>query len=423
MAFSTHQGVPRRRGWQVGLAVCAIVLAGAAALVGLSLRRAARPPAASTMTAADAGQPAPALEPAQARAPSSAMAIAFLPLRETRSNSLLTASAHPPRTNRPVARQGGSGPVASRNRAAPTGRELPVFTLLRASLGQPVPPAIAALAASITKDCQTDAARAKAIHDWIAGHISYDWQEWSSIVAGEQTYTQPQDPASVVSRGTAVCAGYAWLYDAMAASVGLEATFVIGNVRGYRGTADDTLITRYQHAWNSVLIDGQWQLLDATWGARQTGESDVDYLARRDYYFNTPANQMIFDHLPETADWQLLKDPVSAEAFQSLPNLKPAFFQNGLKLGNAFSDSLAASAGQPSAILLAAPAGAQIVATLSLNGQDITRDNVALREDGTRHDVLIAPLPPGEYILRLFARPAGQGFYDCAADYVLKVGP
>ena len=317
----------------------------------------------------------------------------------------------------------GSGiRLAGSNCITRTNKELAVFTALRASFNQPIPKEVKALALDITRDCKTDAERAKAIYDWITGHITYDWKVWADIVAGANTYTQPQDPLSVIQRGTGVCAGYAWLFDALTTSVGIDASFVIGDVRGYRGTTDDSLISPYLHAWNCVQIDGQTYLLDSTWGARQDGESATDYLARRNYYFQTPPNQIIFDHFPENPSLQLLANPIGTDAFQSLPNLKPTFFTDGLRLGNAFNDAISTSAGTPTGVTLAVPDGILLAATLSINGQDISANNLLIRQNGIRNDVVIGPLPAGKYILRLYAKNAANaGPYDCAADYAVTV--
>ncbi|MEI8241808.1 MAG: transglutaminase domain-containing protein [bacterium] len=329
-------------------------------------------------------------------------------------------------TNALPAMRGVSGVGArasARSSSSRAGRELPVFATLRASRNQPIPKEVAELAREITSNSKTDAERARAIYDWMTSHITYDWKVWADIVAGAGTYTQPQDPLSVLQRGTGVCAGYAWLFDALAISAGLNATFVIGDVRGYRGTADDDLISKYQHAWNSVQVGDQWYLLDSTWGARQDGESAADYLARRDYYFQTPPDQLIFDHLPESANWQLLSNPVEADAFRDLPNLKPAFFRDGLRLGNAFSDTLATTPGKPAVVTLAAPEGILLGATLSYNGQDISASHVSIIESGIRRDVVVGAIPAGDYILRIYSKPAAAaGPFDCAADYAVTVG-
>ena len=191
----------------------------------------------------------------------------------------------------------------------------------------------------------------------------------------------------------------------------------------YRGTADDQLVSPFQHAWNSVDIGGTWYLLDATWGAKQAGEAASDYLARANYYYQTPANQLIFDHLPESPDWQLLANPVSDDAFAKLPNLKPAFFADGLKLGGPFSDTIQVAAGRVTGVTLAAPDNVQLTATLTCAGQDISGGNLYLRESATRRDVLVAPLPAGDYLLRIYARSATGTVFECAADFAVKVGP
>ncbi len=302
--------------------------------------------------------------------------------------------------------------------------EWPIFAALRASLGQPVPPEVAALAREITRNCKTNAERARALYDWTTAHITYDWKVWADIVAGAGTYTEPQDPLSVIRRGTAVCAGYAWLYDAFASSVGLSATFVIGDVRGYRGTADDELISKYKHAWNCVNIDGAWTLLDATWGAQQAGEAVDDYLPRRDYYFATPASQLIYDHLPESPAWQVLSDPVADNDFHTQPNLKPAFFTNDLKLGEPDGDTLHTTTDQLAGITLTAPEEMIIAATLSDTNGAAASSKLTFRIDGDRRSLFIAPLPAGDYLLRLYVKCATNASrFACCADFAVSVAP
>jgi hypothetical protein len=170
-------------------------------------------------------------------------------------------------------------------------------------------------------------------------------------------------------------------------------------------------------------VGDDWYLLDATWGARQAGESSTDYLQRREYYYSTPASQMIYDHLPESESWQLLDDPLPADEFQSQPNLKPSFFQNNLVLNSPVSDTLVATPGRGGTVNLTAPDSVSVAATLSCNGLDVSEGHLAVRADGNRRQVVVAPLPSGEYLLRIYVRPAGGNApYACAADYVVRSG-
>ena len=302
--------------------------------------------------------------------------------------------------------------------------ELPVFAALRASRGQPIPPEVAELAQQITQGATNETMRARALYTWITEHIRYDVQEWAHITGGGSAYMNAHDPLSVIERGTTVCAGYAWLYDAMARSVGLDSTFLIGAVRGYRGTPDDALVSAFKHAWNAVRVDGAWRLLDATWGARQTGEPATDHQARQAYYFDTPPGQMIFDHLPESPDWQLLDEPLpDAKAFHTLPNLKPAFFQHGLRLGNAFAATVTAEAAAGGRLVVTAPGHVQVAATLSPRGGRAEPRTLPVSVAGERRDIQVDPLEPGEYILRVYSRLPEEPRFTCSADFVLRAAP
>lgn len=337
-----------------------------------------------------------------------------------------TATRHQTLPKLPESLPGVAGNVATVPPDVPSATvhkpaEPPLFAELRASRGQPIPPEVAALAQQITQGATNEAQRARALYDWITTNIRYDVEEWAHITGGGSSYMNAHDPLSVLARGTTVCAGYSWLFDAMARSVGLDSTFLIGSVRGYRGTPDDALVSAFKHAWNAVRIDGEWRLLDATWGARQTGESETDYLERQSYYFDTPPNQMIFDHLPESPEWQLLEEPIpSVGAFNYLPNLKPAFFQHGLQLGDVFTSTLVANASKGGVLPFFAPDGVDVAATLSPLDKGGAGTQIPVAISGPRHDIVISRLPPGKHLLRIYSRQSDDQRFTCSADFVIR---
>ena len=297
-----------------------------------------------------------------------------------------------------------------------------LFTALRASAYAPIPAEVAALAQKLTADCTNDLQRAQVLYRWLADTIRYDVDEWEHIVGGGEGYSRDHDPLSVLQRGTTVCIGYSWLFNALAQSVGLKSTFLIGDVRGYRGTPDDTIISAFKHAWNAVQVEGKWLLLDATWGARQADEGNETYAARRAYYFDTPANQLIFDHLPESSDWQFLRDPVpDVTAFRSLPNAKPAFFRDGLRLVNTAGDAVQLDADTRGNVSLYVPDGIGLVATLSdATGGQTVQLPVSVVEK--QRDIAVGPLASGSYVLRVYSAPqTADARFECAIDYVVTV--
>ncbi|MDD5705213.1 MAG: transglutaminase domain-containing protein [Kiritimatiellae bacterium] len=433
----TYTAAARRRGrghgWRLTFMLLAVI-ALAALLWREQTRRlqAPRERAASSPGIAPAASPAARVPVWREFAPKGALAHAA-----TANDTTMTTTAPPDAASMrlgailraPAAGVGTSAavtssvPVRGRDGTAPA--EPPLFAALRASRGQPVPAVVADLARQIVANCANDAERARALYDWITANIKYDILEWEHITGGGDAYEHAHDPLSVLERGTTVCAGYAWLYDALARSVGLKSTFLIGDVRGYRGTPDDDLVSAFKHAWNAVEIDGRWRLLDATWGARQTGEEAGAYLERSAYYFDTPPRQFVFDHLPESSSWQLLQDPVPDEpAFRALPNLKPSFFRDGLLLGNALSSTLPANAGESSRVIIAAPESVSVAATLTpLGAGGGPAEVLPVMESGIRRDFQIGPLPAGDYILRIYSTSGPRdGFYDCSADFVIRVG-
>ena len=300
-------------------------------------------------------------------------------------------------------------------------REPGVFAQLRNHRSKPIPAEVRELAGEITKDCTNEASKARAIYDWLTANITYDTAEWRNIVSGADSYIHPHDPASVLERGNTVCIGYAWLFDDLCTAAGLESTYLIGDVRGYRGTPDDELVSSVRHAWSAVREDGEWKLLDATWGARQEGEKEGDYKARADYYFDTPPNQFVFDHLPEDAAWQLLESPVPTEtAFLILPNLKPAFFTDGLKLGGDYTSVLGAKTDERYRLAFGKPEGTEVVFTLgpASNGEASRQIRSVTSASGLSVSAIIPPLSKGDHLLRVYSR-TGNGPFTCGADFII----
>jgi len=67
-----------------------------------------------------------------------------------------------------------------------------------------------------------------------------------------------------------------------------------GVINGYaRNDLQTVLLNESNHAWNKVLIDGQWHLLDVTW-SRDTVNKIVD-----DFYFLTDPKIFVLNHYPE----------------------------------------------------------------------------------------------------------------------------
>ena len=90
-------------------------------------------------------------------------------------------------------------------------------------------------AASMT--AQRDYDKAMEIYRWVYDRFEYDYSQKSLSVY------------SAIRTGKAVCNGYTRLFQTLCARRGLACEIVTGE----------------NHAWNRVLIDGEWRYVDITW--------------------------------------------------------------------------------------------------------------------------------------------------------------
>lgn len=93
----------------------------------------------------------------------------------------------------------------------------------------------------------TDADKLKAIHKYVVAAILYDYVRAATVQTG---YLPVID--NVLAEGKGICFDYAALTACMLRTQGIPTKLEIGY-------ADKTY-----HAWNSVLIDGQWVRVDTT---------------------------------------------------------------------------------------------------------------------------------------------------------------
>ena len=163
-------------------------------------------------------------------------------------------------------------------------------------LSHEIPESVQRKTMQITRMATSDSTRLLAIYNWVTGHIKYD----KAAALGKRSNA---DSGDVLESGLAICYGYAQLVRDMCLSIGIPA-FVVS---GY--SAHDVIVRPADapdHAWNAVLVDQQWQLLDATWGASATNRKSSGsehFCPRPEIYLKT--------HLPAQAFWQLNDCPLT----------------------------------------------------------------------------------------------------------------
>jgi len=263
---------------------------------------------------------------------------------------------------------------------------------------------VKSLAAYLTKPAKNDREKARAIFRWIAANIDYDVQVFFK---GGSGLTAAGD---VLKRGKSVCYGYSDLFLALAEEAGLQAVMIRGYGKGYGYQPGQHFSGPSNHAWNAVLINGSWYLIDTTWGAGYVSGGGKYVRHFDDHYFMTPPSQFIYDHLPEDSSWQLLDSPISKEQFESLPYLESDFFNLGLELAGS-SRGVIDAAGRAN-LSIYAPDGVLMTAGLEYAADAGGRTGLARRtfcqRQGGRYEILAELPEEGRYVLTAYGKRKGD---------------
>lgn len=272
-----------------------------------------------------------------------------------------------------------------------------------------VPAQVAALAKQLVAGKTTDRDKALALYDWVAKNIRYD------IAAYLANDLPDPSPETVLTSRLAVCEGCSRLFMAMAQSVGLEAVMIPGFSKGFSPDEDKS---EPDHAWNAVKLDGQWALLDATWGAGHIDESKAFEAEYTRDWFDVKPEQFAATHLPEDAKWQLVNPQVSAADFWARPSLSNIFFDYGLSLGSHQTGHMECDG--PFQLEVSAAKDCRLMARLYRDAEELPGDHTLVERKGQSFTIWVWPPAPGQYRLLIFAGPPKDIRTESAVVYDLK---
>ncbi len=266
------------------------------------------------------------------------------------------------------------------------------------------------LAVWLTKPFTSDEEKARSLYRWITENITYDLDSYFS---GHLTGGNARQ---ALNQRKAVCDGYSDLFDSMARKTGLEVVKISGYAKGYQYSLGKGLGAKPNHAWNAIKINGEWKLMDCTWGAGYVGEDKKYHRRFSPYYFLAPPEEFIYAHFPEDEKWQLLPHPISKDEFVQLVYLRPKFFSLGMHIVDQRKATIRAG-GEVTAKLIA-PGPVICMTTLTEGNKTLGDRFTFVQQDGDT--VAMKALLPsrGKYILRLFAKDKEDtGKYEWALDY------
>lgn len=199
------------------------------------------------------------------------------------------------------------------------------------------------LAERIQDDFKSDSDRARAIYTWIALNIRYDYNaflnpprvqgfSYSSEAEKQRKIKQLNDNLiqKAFNSKKAVCEGFTALYQNLAEQVGLKCEIVKGDSKtrladiGRKNTSSN-------HAWNMVLINKKWRLIDVTWGQgyydSNKGRMVNDF---NPIYFDTDPDYFFAKHFPDSGSFS--GDRLSKEDFLNGPLIYNKTIENDYKI-------------------------------------------------------------------------------------------
>ncbi len=184
----------------------------------------------------------------------------------------------------------------------------------------------------LEQGAQNDTEKVRSFYTWMVLNIDYD----HDALKGERKRIN-HHIRDILTRRKALCFGYAQLMQKMCQQVNIPCEIITGYSRG--APTSTPQLEKPDHAWNAVKIDGQWRLLDATWGnSLYDKDGNFSNSKGRDYFLPNP-KQFILDHLPIAPAWQLLPCIIQAKQFTLSPPRILRLLQDST-CNYAFEDSL-----------------------------------------------------------------------------------
>ncbi|MBR1627912.1 MAG: hypothetical protein IJ679_01430 [Lachnospiraceae bacterium] len=123
-----------------------------------------------------------------------------------------------------------------------------------------------------------DYTKSKFVFETLIDHVDY-----------EKNSEDNQNIISVFLRGETVCQGYADATNYLLQQLSIPSMIVTGDARGI------------SHAWNLVLLDGEYYFLDSTWGNSMYLDTDLSKVKHVNYaYLNITTEELLRTHTMDT---------------------------------------------------------------------------------------------------------------------------
>jgi hypothetical protein len=237
--------------------------------------------------------------------------------------------------------------------------------------------------------------KVRAVFRWITANIEYDTAILKNKNRRARTFQE------VLARKKDICSGYAMLFKAMMDNAGIECAVINGHSKGYQYELVDLFDEKNAHAWNAVKLNDHWYLIDATWGSGYI-EDGRFVRSFNDYYFFTPAEELIQTHYPDERRWQLLDKKISKKEFADFVYLKPAYFKYHIRVLS--HENYKIEVDNALQVKVFAPEDVLVEAGIYYGENQLDQNFVFCQRNNDTYEINAGFSDADSYILRLFAR-------------------
>ncbi|PLB42351.1 putative SH3 domain protein (Cyk3) [Aspergillus candidus] len=173
----------------------------------------------------------------------------------------------------------------------------------------------------ICRPYKSDVQRLRAIFTWVSEKIAWDEPvEEIGVDLKRVVQTRRGSPQEV-----------AFLVQEMCTSVGLHADVVKGYLKPPGDLLDLDSLSRANHWWNSILVDGEWRFMDCSLASPTNPRRDqyvTNPLATAEtWYFLTRPLELCYTHVPLSPEDQHIFPPISPDVLLALPTACPPYFK------------------------------------------------------------------------------------------------
>lgn len=180
----------------------------------------------------------------------------------------------------------------------------------------------------ICRPYKSDVQRLRAIFTWVSEKIA-----WEEPLDGLEV-----DIKRVLQAKRGTPEEIALLVHEMCGAVGLHSEIIHGYLKNPGDVLDLESLSRPNHWWNAVLVDGEWRMMDCAL-ANPTNPQRSRFVTTNSsiaesWYFLARPLQFCYTHVPLYPEEQHIVPPVSPDVLLALPAVCPQYF----KLGTQFPD-------------------------------------------------------------------------------------